>query len=100
MCRSSFILRHPSSLAGSKQSKKPKTGSEIILPSGYPHTGVMGDMPKTPKRPRDLNQWAKRMADIATGEDVIGKDDSPKIKLNLIHPDRRQKTEKKREARR
>jgi hypothetical protein len=26
------------------------------------------DMPKTPKRPRDLNQWAKRMVDIATGE--------------------------------
>jgi hypothetical protein len=25
-------------------------------------------MMKTPKRPRDLNQWAKRMADIATGE--------------------------------
>ncbi len=23
---------------------------------------------KTPKRPRDLNQWAKRMLDIATGE--------------------------------
>ena len=25
-------------------------------------------MPRTPKRPRDLNQWAKRMVDIATGE--------------------------------
>jgi hypothetical protein len=25
-------------------------------------------MPKAPKRPRDLNQWAKRMVDIATGE--------------------------------
>ena len=25
-------------------------------------------MPKIPKRPRDLNQWAKRMVDIATGE--------------------------------
>ncbi len=24
-------------------------------------------MTKTPKRPRDLNQWAKRMVDIATG---------------------------------
>ena len=24
-------------------------------------------MPKTPKRPRDLNQWAKRMVDLATG---------------------------------
>ena len=24
-------------------------------------------MMKTPKRPRDLNQWAKRMVDIATG---------------------------------
>lgn len=25
-------------------------------------------MAKFPKRPRDLNQWAKRMVDIATGE--------------------------------
>jgi hypothetical protein len=25
-------------------------------------------MPKTPNRPRDLNQWAKRTVDIATGE--------------------------------
>jgi hypothetical protein len=25
-------------------------------------------MIKTPKRPRDLNQWAKRMVDIATGK--------------------------------
>jgi hypothetical protein len=25
-------------------------------------------MTKTPKRPRDLNQWARRMVDIATGE--------------------------------
>ena len=25
-------------------------------------------MSKTPRRPRDLNQWAKRMVDIATGE--------------------------------
>ena len=25
-------------------------------------------MPKAPKRPRDLNQWAKRMVDIATGD--------------------------------
>ena len=25
-------------------------------------------MPNTPKRPRDLNQWAKRMVDIATSE--------------------------------
>ncbi len=25
-------------------------------------------MNKQPKRPRDLNQWAKRMVDIATGE--------------------------------
>jgi hypothetical protein len=28
---------------------------------------------KTPSRPRDLNQWAKRMVDIATGE----ADDTP-----------------------
>ena len=25
-------------------------------------------MTKAPQRPRDLNQWAKRMVDIATGE--------------------------------
>lgn len=25
-------------------------------------------MPKHPKRPRDPNQWAKRMVEIATGE--------------------------------
>jgi hypothetical protein len=25
-------------------------------------------MTKAPKRPRDLNQWARRMVDIATGE--------------------------------
>jgi hypothetical protein len=25
-------------------------------------------MTNIPKRPRDLNQWAKRMVDIATGE--------------------------------
>jgi len=25
-------------------------------------------MIKTPKRPRDLNKWAKRMVDIATGQ--------------------------------
>jgi hypothetical protein len=25
-------------------------------------------MSKAPKRPRDLNQWAKRMVDIATGD--------------------------------
>jgi hypothetical protein len=25
-------------------------------------------MTKPPKRPRDLNQWAKRMVDLATGE--------------------------------
>lgn len=24
--------------------------------------------PKHPKRPRDLNQWAKRVVDVATGE--------------------------------
>jgi hypothetical protein len=31
-------------------------------------------MPKHPKRPRDLNQWAKHMVDIATGQ---AKDNSP-----------------------
>jgi hypothetical protein len=30
------------------------------------HIRIMAE--KHPKRPRDLNQWAKRMVDIATGE--------------------------------
>jgi hypothetical protein len=37
---------------------------------------------KHPKRPRDLNQWAKRMVDIATGasEDQRG----PRAKLSKV----------------
>ena len=31
---------------------------------------------KHPKRPRDLNQWAKRMVDIATG-DVSDREPTP-----------------------
>jgi hypothetical protein len=31
---------------------------------------------KMPKRPRDLNQWAKRMVDIATG-DVSDREPTP-----------------------
>lgn len=30
------------------------------------HNAIMAE--KHPKRPRDLNQWAKRMVDIATGD--------------------------------
>src|SRR5687767_3897002 len=30
--------------------------------------GAAATPAKQPKRPRDLNQWAKRMVDIATGE--------------------------------
>jgi hypothetical protein len=33
-------------------------------------------MTKTPTRPRDLNQWAKRMVDIATGE-ADGREPTP-----------------------
>jgi hypothetical protein len=33
-------------------------------------------MPKNPKRPRDLNQWAKHMVDLATG--VIQESELPK----------------------
>jgi hypothetical protein len=33
-------------------------------PSGY--TGTMPE--KRPKRPRDVNQWAKHMVDLATGQ--------------------------------
>jgi hypothetical protein len=29
---------------------------------------ALQQMTKHPKRPRDLNQWAKRMVDIATGQ--------------------------------
>jgi hypothetical protein len=32
---------------------------------------------KHPKRPRDLNQWAKRMVDIATGEVADAEPDPP-----------------------
>ena len=32
--------------------------------------GRIEGMTKTPKHPRDLNEWAKRMVDIATGEVV------------------------------
>ena len=31
-------------------------------------TRIFQAMTKAPTRPRDLNQWAKRMLDIATGE--------------------------------
>jgi hypothetical protein len=34
------------------------------------HSAIMVE--KHPKRPRDLNQWAKRMVDIATGETTGG----------------------------
>jgi hypothetical protein len=30
-----------------------------------------------PKRPRDLNQWAKRMVDVATGEASDALDEKP-----------------------
>ncbi len=34
---------------------------------------------KSPKRPRDLNQWAKHMVDLATGEvDQNDKKEHPK----------------------
>jgi hypothetical protein len=33
-------------------------------------------MTNTPKRPRDLNQWAKRMVDLATG-DVSDREPTP-----------------------
>ena len=39
-------------------------------------------MAKLPKRPRDLNEWAKRMVDIATGEVSNGDStrESPPVK--------------------
>lgn len=38
-----------------------------VAPSRLPsHTPIMAE--KHPKRPRDLNQWAKHMVDLATGE--------------------------------
>jgi len=38
------------------------------------HIGIMAE--KHPKRPRDLNQWAKHMVDIVAGE-VDDRDISP-----------------------
>jgi hypothetical protein len=35
-------------------------------------------MTKAPQRPRDLNQWAKAMVDIATGEVKDATTESPK----------------------
>lgn len=51
-------------------------------------------MPNTPKRPRDLNQWAKRMVEIATGEvedraptpEEEGKDPAAVLKWLANHP--------------
>jgi hypothetical protein len=40
---------------------------------------IMAD--KHPKRPRDLNQWAKSMADIATGQ-VEEREPTPKVPLS------------------
>ena len=34
--------------------------------AGSAHTAIMAE--KHPKRPRDVNQWAKRMVEIATGQ--------------------------------
>jgi hypothetical protein len=39
--------------------------SALELPSDKGHNAGMTE--KHPKRPRDLNQWAKHMLDIATG---------------------------------
>ena len=38
---------------------------------GQPVRWHIAAMAKTPKRPRDVNQLAKMVVDIATGEDVI-----------------------------
>ena len=35
-------------------------------------------MPEHPKRPRDLNQWAKHMVDLATGNATVGGPDPTK----------------------
>ncbi len=37
-------------------------------------------MTKTPQRPRDVNQWAKRMVDIATVDDAERKEIEEKAK--------------------
>ena len=52
-----------------KRSKRPT--DEEIRAKALDRWNNEGGAPapvKTPKRPRDLNQWAKRMVDIATGE--------------------------------
>ena len=52
-----------------KRSKRPT--DEEIRAKALDRWNNEGGAPapvKTPKRTRDLNQWAKRMVDIATGE--------------------------------
>jgi len=45
----------------------PKAIASWEAEGGAPASGDQSTI-KHPKRPRDLNQWAKRMLDIATGE--------------------------------
>jgi hypothetical protein len=44
-------------------------------------------MTRVPKRPRDLNQWAKRMVEIATGE-TTGREPTPEDKAKTLSPSR------------
>jgi hypothetical protein len=51
----------------------PKAIARWDTEGGAPASGDQSTI-KRPKRPRELNQWAKRMLDIATGE---GRDAAP-----------------------
>jgi hypothetical protein len=45
-----------------------RTNFTLEAKTPLPHNASMTE--KHPKRPRDLNQWAKKMLDIATGESI------------------------------
>src|SRR4051812_9079858 len=53
-----------------KHPKKPNDAKALSRWNNEGGAPAAGDASarKHPKRPRDLNQWAKRMVDIATGE--------------------------------
>src|ERR1700722_1133906 len=68
MSKSSFTARLPCNLADSRRKMRLRIGSNIVPRIGSTRTATTAEMNKLPKRPRDLNQWAKRMVDIAVGE--------------------------------
>ena len=56
-----------------KEPKHPNNDAEALEnweDDGGPASDAADDSPTKKKRPRDLNRWAKRMVDVATGEVV------------------------------